>query len=104
LRKAVASTHGLPVEAGGALPVPGLTDVTCAGIGFWETPGVMPRLLSTLVLGVGLALSFGGGASAELDTHSGAEAADVYTCPMHPEVTDTKPSRCPKCKMKLVPR
>lgn len=34
----------------------------------------------------------------------GAEAADVYTCPMHPEVTDTKPSRCPKCKMKLVPK
>ena len=33
-----------------------------------------------------------------------AEAADVYVCPMHPEVTDTKPSRCPKCKMKLVPR
>ena len=33
-----------------------------------------------------------------------AEAADVYTCPMHPEVTDTKPSRCPKGKMKLVPK
>ncbi len=33
-----------------------------------------------------------------------AEAASVYTCPMHPEVTDDKPSRCPKCKMKLVPK
>lgn len=33
--------------------------------------------------------------------HQRAEAADVYVCPMHPEVTDTKPSRCPKCKMKL---
>jgi len=36
--------------------------------------------------------------------HSTAEAVDVYTCPMHPEVTDTKPGRCPKCKMKLVPK
>lgn len=33
-----------------------------------------------------------------------AEAASAYTCPMHPEVTDDKPSRCPKCKMKLVPK
>ena len=35
----------------------------------------------------------------------GADAgAVVYACPMHPEVTDTKPSRCPKCGMTLVPR
>jgi FtsP/CotA-like multicopper oxidase with cupredoxin domain len=27
----------------------------------------------------------------------------AYTCPMHPEVTDDEPSRCPKCGMKLVP-
>lgn len=27
----------------------------------------------------------------------------IYVCPMHPEVTDTKPSRCPKCGMKLEP-
>lgn len=26
-----------------------------------------------------------------------------YACPMHPEVTDTKASDCPKCGMKLVP-
>lgn len=31
-------------------------------------------------------------------------AATTYTCPMHPEVTDTKPARCPKCGMDLVPK
>jgi hypothetical protein len=51
-----------------------------------------------------LALPTGGGAEAHAHEHGGAESADVYTCPMHPEVTDTKPSRCPKCKMKLVPK
>lgn len=28
----------------------------------------------------------------------------VYTCPMHPEVREEQPGRCPMCKMKLVPR
>jgi hypothetical protein len=27
---------------------------------------------------------------------------DTYACPMHPEVTDTKPSKCSKCGMTLV--
>jgi Cu(I)/Ag(I) efflux system membrane fusion protein len=27
----------------------------------------------------------------------------AYACPMHPEVTDVKPSRCPKCGMVLTP-
>jgi FtsP/CotA-like multicopper oxidase with cupredoxin domain len=35
----------------------------------------------------------------------GAEATVTtsYVCPMHPEVTDTEASTCPKCGMKLIP-
>jgi hypothetical protein len=27
-----------------------------------------------------------------------------YTCPMHPEIQQSSPGRCPKCGMELVPR
>lgn len=33
-----------------------------------------------------------------------AEAAEVYACPMHPEVTSSTPGKCPKCGMDLVQR
>lgn len=29
------------------------------------------------------------------------DAAVIYTCPMHPEVTSDKPGKCPKCGMDL---
>ena len=32
-----------------------------------------------------------------------AEQASSYVCPMHPEVTASEASSCPKCGMKLVP-
>jgi hypothetical protein len=30
------------------------------------------------------------------------ETKDVYTCPMHPKVTQDKPGKCPTCGMNLV--
>lgn len=34
----------------------------------------------------------------------GPDAPTTYTCPMHPEVTTTRPGRCPICGMNLVPK
>ena len=34
---------------------------------------------------------------------SAAEASAIYTCPMHPEVTQQGPGSCPKCGMALEP-
>jgi FtsP/CotA-like multicopper oxidase with cupredoxin domain len=34
---------------------------------------------------------------------NGEASASSYVCPMHPEVTDSEPSSCPKCGMKLIP-
>jgi hypothetical protein len=48
-----------------------------------------------------------GGAPASQDgkTPSGAndDDSEQWTCPMHPEVIQSKPGKCPKCGMKLVP-
>ena len=35
--------------------------------------------------------------------HQHHSAATKYTCTMHPEVVRSKPGKCPKCGMALVP-
>ena len=36
--------------------------------------------------------------------YQGSENAPSYTCPMHPEVQQDRPGKCPKCGMTLVPK
>ena len=36
-------------------------------------------------------------------SHLHGTAATKYTCTMHPEVVSSKPGKCPKCGMVLVP-
>jgi FtsP/CotA-like multicopper oxidase with cupredoxin domain/YHS domain-containing protein len=41
---------------------------------------------------------------AEMNLHTAeTDGVTVYACPMHPEATGEKGSRCPKCHMKLMP-
>lgn len=45
-----------------------------------------------------------GGTYTHVDAGRSTEAATVYSCPMHPEVTSKEPGTCPKCGMTLVER
>jgi hypothetical protein len=43
-------------------------------------------------------------AKAATETPGKPAAATVYTCPMHPEVVQNGPGKCPKCGMNLIPK
>ena len=57
----------------------------------------MKRLIILMLLAVSSTLIFAQtkGQSKPKKEHSTAIA--IYTCPMHPEVTSSKPGKCPKC-------
>ena len=65
-------------------------------------PASSPCLL-TVILAVVAGLSGGSVRAHEKDKPKTDEAV-VYVCPMHPDVTDTKPGKCPICGMTMVAR
>lgn len=42
--------------------------------------------------------------SARASEMTASDPGVIYTCPMHPEVQESAPGRCPKCGMTLVPK
>ncbi|KQB98775.1 multicopper oxidase domain-containing protein [Pedobacter sp. Hv1] len=38
-----------------------------------------------------------------MENTKGQDKLTLYTCPMHPEIKESMPGKCPKCGMKLVP-
>ncbi len=45
-----------------------------------------------------------GSGGVESESTPGNGTSVVYTCPMHPEVQQGSPGKCPKCGMELVPK
>lgn len=45
----------------------------------------------------------GSAGHAASDSKAAGTVAPSYSCPMHPEVRQNTPGKCPKCGMKLVP-
>ncbi len=61
--------------------------------------------LSLIIVCLGLLAHIDAGAgAAHAQRRTAATAATTYACPMHAEVTSSKPGRCPQCNMKLVAR
>ncbi len=65
----------------------------------------MKRSIYLLSIGLVLFACKGSNSNEAKATDSTAVKADssttVYTCPMHPEVTSSKPGECPQCHMQL---
>jgi len=54
-------------------------------------------ILATAIAGLGIACSKSSSEKPSGET----QAAKQYTCPMHPEVVQAEPGKCPKCGMAL---
>jgi Cu(I)/Ag(I) efflux system membrane fusion protein len=63
----------------------------------------MKKAISSLVAVIVLSIAIASCGNKEHDrAEHNASSSEVYTCPMHPEVTSDKPGSCPKCGMDLV--
>ncbi len=64
---------------------------------------ILVILTALLLLAVGVSQSVSQGKKSE-QAKVTSQKQDVYSCPMHSEVTSDKPGKCPKCGMALVLR
>jgi len=69
-----------------------------------DKPGYQKFFLQTQIGGKDKFAAFGLNVepAASAATTSSASPEVTYTCPMHPEVTQKGPGKCPKCRMALV--
>jgi Cu(I)/Ag(I) efflux system membrane fusion protein len=66
--------------------------------------GLFVAAVVALIALVGVAQRLGWiGASETAPTDASAEPGTIYTCPMHPNIRQPSPGRCPICGMALVP-
>lgn len=65
----------------------------------------IPRVaFFVLLLAAGMAgVSCRQGNDAPPASQGASQPAVVYTCPMHPQIRESKPGKCPICGMNLVP-
>ncbi len=63
----------------------------------------MKKVIISLVAVIALSIAvISCGNKEENHAEHTTSSSEVYTCPMHPEVTSDKPGSCPKCGMDLV--
>lgn len=66
---------------------------------FWSAVPTLAILICPLSMGL---MMVGMGKIGGMGGHQ-AQPGQQYTCPMHPEVRQDQPGRCPNCGMNLVP-
>jgi Cu(I)/Ag(I) efflux system membrane fusion protein len=66
--------------------------------------GVLVGALVLLIIAIGVAQRAGWiGSASETSSDSAVASTVEYTCPMHPQIRQPNPGRCPICGMELVP-
>ncbi len=81
--------------------------LAAVGAGIWIlAPGAVAAALPLLLLAACplsmLVMMFGMKGMGSM-SRAGADTTGQYTCPMHPQVRNASPGRCPDCGMELVP-
>lgn len=62
----------------------------------------MKTFISILIVVLTISISACNRSAGSKNKNQSEQTAEVYTCPMHPEVKSDKTGKCPKCGMDLV--